>query len=254
MGWKPGRLIKEWGFQILGTNPYFSRPLKGVPGTTNPRTVVATPIGIIYQANDGIYLFNGTTAVRISLGINKLFTGTTIEGIAAFTGVDAVYARNEYLITDGANILAYHITNKTWRHLSINVFGLFYDDENDDLLACFATYVGSLEDNTTNDDNTTAIPITLQPHAIRPAEVKTLLKRITIEYNQTAGTAVHLYSVIDNSATDLGAVTTGSQLTTNFPVNKWGYEHTFRVDGDVDGSLEIFRAELDIHIPKETEE
>jgi hypothetical protein len=102
-------------YEVGGTNPYFKRPVEGVPGTTKPHTVVVTPWGIMYEAEDGIRIFNGSTSTLATTpsDIQRLFRGKTGGSLTAFSGVVASYGRGEYFISDETQLLAYN--GKKWR-------------------------------------------------------------------------------------------------------------------------------------------
>ncbi|MCH7759808.1 hypothetical protein IIA15_00180, partial [candidate division TA06 bacterium] len=122
-------------FQILGTDPYTSREVFGVPGTSNPNTVIESPIGIIYEARDGVTVFNGSRSSLIAFdSIGILFRGETAEGIPAFSGTTAAYGKGIYYISDGTTTLALDIRAKTWRNLGIAADSLFYEDDTGELI------------------------------------------------------------------------------------------------------------------------
>ena len=58
-----------------------STVVEGAPGTASPRSITATAAGIVYRARDGLYLFDGSAATRLSDPADPLFHG---EAIASY--------------------------------------------------------------------------------------------------------------------------------------------------------------------------
>ena len=111
-------IAKTSFFEISGSGAeavFTIRELSASPGTTQPFTVVATPIGIMYQAQDGIMVFDGTVSKRVKMDqIISIFKGETTEGIAACNGTSATVTEQEYIISDGTTTLAYNIIREIW--------------------------------------------------------------------------------------------------------------------------------------------
>lgn len=123
-------------FQVLGdTEPFTVRRIGQCPGTIRPFTVVPTPLGIFYQSYDGIRLFNGQDSILAGYeALAPLFRGEAAEGLAAFEGQVAVFARNEYWVSDGTTTLCLNTTTGQWREHGIPFYSLFYDEERDELI------------------------------------------------------------------------------------------------------------------------
>lgn len=69
-------------YQILGTGPFSSRKIYGVPGTLWPLSVALTPYGVAYLANDGPRLFDGNMSKLLSNApVSLLFRNEAVEDI-----------------------------------------------------------------------------------------------------------------------------------------------------------------------------
>jgi hypothetical protein len=126
--------------------PFSAQPVYGVPGVraSAGRTVVATPAGLMYQANDGVRVFNGLESRLVSEdALRPIFRNATLNGINSFEGQVAAYGRNEYYVSDPdldtGTTLALDMDTQAWRNLGMPSNALFYEDETGMLLATFRT-------------------------------------------------------------------------------------------------------------------
>lgn len=137
-------------YRIQGTDPYFAYEISGVPGVTSHsrRTVVATPFGIVWCAQDGIRIFNGSISKLLNFDpIGRVFRGETAEIISPFEGTVAEYARGEYLVSNGSQMLACEIESGAWRHVGFeNVTSLYYEIDDDVLQGGLASNTQLLEE------------------------------------------------------------------------------------------------------------
>lgn len=125
-------------FLVEGTDePFVSFEAIGTPGTTQPLTVQSTPGGIVYQARDGVRLFNGTTSELIADDVlAQVFRGSTVETIPAFTGVLASYGRDEYVISNTTDTtLALNMRDGAWRNIGLPVSALYHEKDTSICLA-----------------------------------------------------------------------------------------------------------------------
>lgn len=121
-------------YRIDGTDPYTSRRVFGVPGVeaTHKHTLAVTPYGMIWQAADGVRVFDGVKSRVVSdLQLEPVFDGQSVENLTPFAGVIAGYGRDEYLISDGTQALGYHLTKGRWRDLGVGFTGLYYEPDGD---------------------------------------------------------------------------------------------------------------------------
>jgi len=161
---EPLRYLTEWNetlyavtsrrwYEIRNTDePFFAQEVLGVPGVITstptfdpaggPQTIVGTPRGIYFQAQDGVRLFDGQTSRLVSDdALSPVFRGSTSDGIAAFNGVVASYGRDEYLISDVDNTtLAMNIATEEWREVGPPANALFHEP---DTRICLASVLDS---------------------------------------------------------------------------------------------------------------
>lgn len=147
---------RRW-YEIRGTDePFFAQEVLGVPGVITvtptdgpaggPQTIVGTPRGVYFQAQDGVRVFDGATSRIVSEdALAPVFRGSTSDGLAAFNGVIASYGRDEYLISDVDNTtLALNTMTEEWRDTGICANALFHEPDNRICMAslCIQSGVG----------------------------------------------------------------------------------------------------------------
>lgn len=125
-----GKLV----WRVFGEDePFRLEQVWGAPGTNAPYTVKATPYGVVYQADDGIRIFDGAQARFLGHEpIAPLVRGQSVEGLAAFSGVVAEYAQDEYWISfDDASdgyVLVWTFRGERWRVLPVAQAGAMLCD------------------------------------------------------------------------------------------------------------------------------
>lgn len=237
-------------FQILGTDPYTSREVFGVPGTSNPGTVVETPIGIIYEARDGVTVFDGSRSSLIAFdSVGILFRGETAEGIPAFSGTVVAYGKGIYYISNGTTTLALDIRARTWRNLGVGADALFYEDDTGELIISFDGKVLIFEAEGVFTDDGATIPFELEPPSIiTDVDHEGIFRFLFIEAN-TAGISITPTIIIDGVETTLPTFSTTSRTTTEFTIGKPGRVIGVRLEGSLNAQIEIFNIEVDIYVP-----
>lgn len=124
-------------FRIVGVEePFLFTEVWGAPGTQEPFTVVPTPAGILYRAQDGVRAFDGQFSRVIGEGdpLRPLFRNGTPDGFpVTFVGDYAAYGRGEYYLTDSRDadrtMLAVDVETGAWRNLGFPSNFLFYDEK-----------------------------------------------------------------------------------------------------------------------------
>jgi hypothetical protein len=183
-------VVSEDGWwQIYGTNPYFSRSISGVPGTTQPHTVIGVPGGIMYEAPDGVRLFTGNSSRLVSTkqDIQRIFRGKTGGALTAFTGVVAEYGRGEYLISDETQLIALNVEGGTWRDIGdLAVKALHYAKDADIMGAgTNADGIYDLENEGDTQDNATDIERDIETDRVRIADDKTnIMLHVHVDYEE----------------------------------------------------------------------
>ena len=240
-------------FEIAGTNPYGSQELFGVPGTVRPHTVVPTPAGICYQSQDGIRVL--TTSGSKLLGYDQLarLYEENVENLNQFNGLVATYARNEYIISDGSQTLAFDFTKLAWRDLGLATTALHYGKDSNQIAAALASSVVDLEASGEVDDNGTARALDIETQTLRVAKDQNFtVQTLFIDWDLD-GDTVDIYVIIDGTETQIGTETNSERTTTVLPISKLCNRFAVRLAGSLDtGRPEIYGIEIETEMPGES--
>jgi len=245
-------------FQILGENPYKPRRIAGIPGTTAPHTVTATPLGIIYESASGIRVFRGGTKSDPLYydAIKPIFRGLSAGALTSFTGVVATYARNEYLISDNTQSLAVDLTNGRWRNLGVGANCLAYSEESNQIAFGKTSQLLDWEKEGENDDNGTDIAFEIEvPAPLNEAEVDLVCQRVVVDAD-TGNESLTATLVYDSSTVSLGTVQHNGRLQTELPAGKIGSVFSLRLAGNLNASaqcVEVYEVAFDIYNPTKGE-
>lgn len=130
-------LTQQHLYRCLTTDePFVFVEVSGSRGTVLPRTVVATPWGLMYQANDGVRGYDGMASELIGAdALSPIFRGGSSDGLGPFVGSVAAYGRNEYYISDGSTTTLAWSPDGGWRNVGIATTALFYEDDTGVLLS-----------------------------------------------------------------------------------------------------------------------
>ena len=252
-------VIGEAGIYIIGgANPYVSREVSGCPGTNKPHTVVIIPdMGMMYEASDGVRLFNGSTSdiiapdttslafkVKIPGAIDRIFRGEASGDLTAFSGTIAEFARNEYIISDTIQSLAFDVTLRRWRDLGVGFNALFYNKETDEIAGAINNNVLSFEAESQTTDNTTPIPLSFEPrHVSFTDDKKHILQHLTIDINPN-GQNVSIILLHNDSTTTLGIVNYTSRNKYTFAVGIEAERFGIRLTGSLTAAVELHRIDF----------
>ncbi len=239
-------------YQVYGTNPFYSREVFGVPGTSAPDTVTPTPYGIMYQALDGVRLFNGTRSERMGwTQLGRLLAGEDVENLTSFVGTCAAWFEDEYYISDGSQTLAYHVTNDTWRDIGVGYDCLFADKQAGKLYGGNSTGAYELNKLGTVLDEATAIPFDVQTSQIQlDMDKEIMVNHIYIDAD-TNGEALTVTLITDLGETTLGPMSSATRSTTVIPIGKSYNRIAVRLTGSLTDSVEIFGIGIDADISEE---
>lgn len=222
--------------------------------------------GAIYlQAKEGIYRFNGDTAVKISPQLDPIFKGDTawlngiparpmnpLPAVRAMAVMEYVNGRLYFSYSDDQattnnTTLVYDETGARWSSDSRVFSALFNEGQTGVFLGAVAGNVSALESGTT--DNGDAIPLAYQSgYSSQGApDNDKHYADLVIEYNSRGRTfTVHVY--LDNGASvaTLGTITSASRIETPFRLNDGeGYEGRnisigLSSEDEGDGDAEVF--------------
>lgn len=247
-----GVFSKSGFFRILGTNPYTVQEISGMPGTTKPHTVVVTPLGIVYEAADGVRLLRGLQSTLINPdAVNRLFRGEDVENLTSFSGLVAAYARGEYFISDGSQTLAVNLRDGTWRDVGYGSDAYFYAEELDILALSNKAKILDFEKEGTSDDDGTDIDVSIEPSLLRHDNEKESIIQHTHIDSDTADETLAVTLITDNSTVSLGNLSTSSRSVTTFNVGKTGQVVGVRLAGSLSEKIEVFGVDVDSYVPGE---
>lgn len=239
---------KSKAFQILGTNPYYTRELSGIPGTITPFTVVSTPMGIIWQSQDGVRIFEGAAQSTLLAydQIQPIFRGLSVAGLTPFSGVTATYARGEYILSDAFQTLALGLQKQLWRDLGVGCNCLKYIPELDVIAATEYSRLMKLEDAGTIGDGANAISFLLDPPALQ-SDIPMVIERVLIDAN-TGGGTVTAGLLYDGATVSLGNLSTStSRVWTIFtPSPRCCNKIQVQINGTLTAPVEIFGVYVDL--------
>lgn len=236
-------------YRIAGDDPYVAAEIGGVPGVqfAQRRTVVPTPFGIIYQATDGIRAFNGQRSQLLSFEpLSRIFRGETAEGLPAFEGTNATFARGEYYISNGSRLLALNLLDASWRDVGYNDIGaLFYEWDTDTLVGGRAGNVQLLEEEGTTADAGGVIPYEWEsPAQDGDNDQLMIIERVFVDsFTNSTNMTVSLIDRFDT--TNLGTVNNTARATEEFVVNELRLKPSIRFSGSSTARVTVFDAEFE---------
>jgi hypothetical protein len=248
--------------QITGdTTPFSYQWVAGAPGTRFPFSVIATPAGIVYFADDGLRLFTGQESQLVGWeALWPLFRKESVEGIPAFPASDTVVAAStpsEVYLSDETTTLAFNLLTGTWRNLGIGLNAMYYDPQTSQLLGGYAPHKASVvvEDPTTvldNEGGSVADGLPFEVETISAAttvDATILAQRIYIEANCN-GEKLRPVLILDSGIIQLPTFTGTTRQSYEWSLNKTCKILGVRIvaatqDAKIFKPVEIFRVEAD---------
>jgi hypothetical protein len=238
-------------FLINGTNPYISRRIKGCPGTTNPDSVVPTPNGIFYEASDGIRLFNGTQSTIVKPGsVERIFRGESRGDLTSFTSTVAAYCRDEYIITDGSQSIAFDTGRNRWRDLGVGFNAIFYNKETKQIATTLSSEMVEYEKEGILKDNNSSFPISLEFPHFKPDDHKSSILQYIILDILTTSVIYTITLIHDNTETVIGKVQSASRSLIEIPIGITANKIGIRIEGNCTAPFELHEIIIEKHIPK----
>lgn len=237
-------------YQIDGSDPYVSRKIAGVPGVAfaQRRTAVSTPYGLVYQAQDGIRIFNNLQAQLVGFdAVGRLFRGETLEGIPAFEGIVAAYCRDEYFISDGQTCLAFSLAERSWRNVGFDdLTAIFYEWDTDTLVGGRTSNTQLLEVEGVVTDAGAAITLDWETPGVQEAGDRIMfLDRVFIDIDASGNTITptvkHRFSDIA-----LAAISDAARIAREFTVERLLLKPSVALTGDASTRVILYDVSLDI--------
>ena len=239
-------------YQVLGTTvPFIAREVFGVPGTTRPYTIQPTPAGIVYQAEDGVRLFNGGFSQRAAheaLGI--LFQGEAAENLTAFEGIVAAAGKAQYLVSDETHTLSLNVEDGTWRDLGLGCSALAYEPDTDRFIAGVGSKVLVLEDEGALTDDGEPIAFETETAGMRVDEsAPGFVQRLYIEAN-TRGQSLTPTLVFEDSEIMLAPFITTKRQTVEWAIGRFARVVGVRLTGSLTDQVEVYGQACDVYVPE----
>lgn len=219
-----------------------ARPIEtGAPGTRKPFTIQATPFGIMYEADDGLRLFDGRTSRLVGLdAIGTLFQGAAAENLTAMDGVVSGFAREEYLISDESQTLALNARLGTWRDLGLGIKAFHFEADTDELQVSFSGKVFLFEDEGVLTDDGTAISFIVEPPSLAIGKTSPgLLQRLVFDID-TNDQSLTPTLLLDGTTVTLADIITSGRATVEFPVLQDGRLVGVRLTGSLTKKVTIY--------------
>ncbi len=237
-------------YKIVGSNPYTARKVEGVPGTTKPWTVVSTVLGVLYEADDGVRLFDGDRSQLVTPAqIQRIFRGEAVENLTAFSGLVAAEFRGEYIISDGTQSLAFDPAKSRWRDLGVGCTALHFANDVKIAAATIGGNVLEFEREGALTDAGTAISYEIEPMHLRlHDEREALLLHVNIDIN-TNGQQITATLILDSVELDLGPVNTAARELVTLNVGRFARIVGLRLTGSLTNRVELFSVEPIVYVP-----
>ena len=199
-------------FRILGTTtPFTALEVFGIPGTIDPFSVVATPYGIIYEAVDGVRVFDGNTSKLLSPNaVQVLFLGEAHENLAAMgSPTVAEYHKDQYFISDATQTLACDLARAVWRDLGKGCNALYHEPDTGKLIATVGGSVVDLEAEGVYTEISSNVPFDLKTWAYQQ-DKPFVLERLTVNAD-TSDQALELTYHLDTTSVTSTMTATSSR-------------------------------------------
>jgi hypothetical protein len=244
-GGQLGVLSESKAYQIIGTNPYIAREISGIPGTTRPHTVAATPQGIIYESEEGVRVSTESGSQLVAYdSVGRLFRGESAGDLTSFSGIVATYARDEYLICDQTQALAYNFRTERWRDTGLDCSALFYSAEVDIIAGTVSGSVLDVEKDTETTDNTIPIAFRIEPaHIPLDREKIFYVKRLLIDHAPNSQSLTLTPTLDDTDLTATSLTVTSDRVIDEVEIERIAWRIGARITGNTTAPVEVMRAE-----------
>ena len=239
--------------QIIGTDePFTFNEVFGAPGTNEPFSVVATPFGILYQAVDGIRLFDGAASRLIGFAaLALLFQGEALEGVPPFTAIISEYAGREVWFSDETTTLVVDPGDGTWRIAKSGVTALYYEPDTELLTGSYDTHVVVMEPPNVTLDVEDPIPFEVEtPGRLSDIASPMFVERVYLEVD-TNDQLVTPTLVLDSGEVALPAFrTVGRPIEPpEIAIGRWTRVAAIRLDATLVRQVTVYGIDLDVYAP-----
>ncbi len=243
---------EEQIFEIIGgaDEVFTVRSVGSTVGTTQPHTVQKTSEGIIYQANDGIRIFNGIRSnILADRRVTSIFRGDTISGIADFDGIVATFGNEEYIVSNTVTTLAVNINTERWREIGVPATALFFEDETGQLQSSFSSKTFILEAENTVADGTATIPFELETPAVTSETEQGIIRRVLIDMDSSNETITPTL-ILDGVETTLPTFRNDGRKVQSFAIAKSGRSVALRLTASLIKKATVYGITFEPYIPR----
>jgi hypothetical protein len=255
VSWKGSLYVfsEEQIFEVIGGGAeeiFTVRGIGSTVGTTQPHTIQKTSRGIIYQAHDGIRIFDGIqSTVLADNRVTRIFRGETVSGIADFNGIIATFGNEEYIVSDLNTTLAVNIITQRWREIGVAANALFFENETGKLQASFGTKTFLLEDEGTLADGSADIPFEVETPAVTSETEQGIIRRIMIDFDSNNETLSPTL-ILDEVETALPTVRHNGRKVQTFTLAKTGRSVALRLTASLNKEVKIWSITFEPYIPR----
>ena len=219
--------------------------------------VQPTPAGIIYIAEDGLRIFDGSTSRLLSrqaLGLYFRDQALAEDDLTGSALGESTFARDEYIVSNLSTALAYNIQEQTWRNIGLPARGLGYDTATDTVyLTTFGAggKILQFEVDQTTDDDGDSIPFEVEFSHMRVDIIgRGLVQFIYLDID-TAERDVTPTLILDGTTVALTAISTNGRTKVEIPVLRIGRVLGLRLTGaDAVGQIVIYGVSMEVYVPK----
>lgn len=246
--WQRARyVVGEAGwYRIDGTEPYTAFKFEGIPGVNQAqaRTVVPTPYGVLWQAQDGLRVFNGSRSDLMQFDrIGPLFRGEALEQLSAMLGTYGAFARDQYFITDGDQTISFNLATGFIRDLGQGFESLYYEDDTRLLLGATTAGLVVVESVGTAP----AVLCSWETAALySPPGEKATLQRIYFDAH-TGGQAWDVTIIVDDVEYKYPPFVRDSRGFVEYPIGRAYQSVSVRVDFVPTSNSRLFQVYADIY-------
>lgn len=249
---------KQGVFAIDGTNPFIARKIHGVPGTNDPSSVVPTPEGVLYRADDGVRRFSGTSSDLVSPdAMLPIFNEESVSTIVSTFGstLCAAYHKEEYVIGDGTTTYAVNLRTGVWRNVGSAFRALFAESDTGQLVGGIGSSLYLFERVGQLMDNTTAIPFDIEVPGVvveDQSSITKLVQRVYFDANTNSqALTITLVRTGSLGTEALGTLNTSQRSMVEFAVLSPADIASIRITGSLTNEVEIAGVYYDLHLPEE---
>ncbi len=243
---------EEQIFELIGgaEDVFTVRSVGSTVGTTQPHTVQKTSEGIIYQANDGIRIFDGIRSnILADKRVTSIFRGDTISGIADFNGIIATFGNEEYIVSNTVTTLAVNINTQRWREIGVAATALFFEIETGKLASSFISKTFLLEDENTVADGVATISFVLEVPAVTSETEQGIIRRILIDMDSSNETITPTL-ILDGVETTLPTFRNNGRKVQSFAIAKTGRSVALRLTASLIKKAVVYGITFEPYIPR----